>query len=86
MKAVDLFGVVVRTTGLFLVLFASHRLLIAALVTFPLISDPWGSIVEDAFVEVVKGAPVLGAGLLLMRFGGTLARYCYRLKQNDSDP
>ena len=76
MKAIDIFGIIVRTTGLLLVVYGGWNLEAA----FYYLFAP-----GDAAVYFVYGAPTVFVGILLMVLGRFIARVCYLANKDDSE-
>jgi hypothetical protein len=76
MKAIDIFGIIVRTTGLFLVVYGGWNLEAA----FYYLFAP-----GNAGAYCVYGAPTVLGGILLLLLGRFIVRICYLGNKNDSD-
>ncbi len=71
MKARDIFGIVVRTFGLFAVLFSVGNLVCCLLAASPL--------------YLICGVPALIVGIALLRFGRQIVRFGYPKNKDDAD-
>ena len=88
MKARDIFGAVVRSIGLCLVLFSLWYLfawIVFALIRFPLNNYSIFSIEDLTAEAVMPGLPSFIIGILFMRFGRQIVIFCYPRGKDDAD-
>jgi hypothetical protein len=76
MKAIDIFGIIVRATGLYLVVYGGWNLEAA----FRYLFDS-----GDTAAYFIYGVPTFLGGILLMVLGRFIVRICYFGNKNDSE-
>ena len=83
MRARDIFGIIVRTVGLFLFLYSIWNLAFGIVWVLGF----WGRSHPDAAIAYFTfGVPALIVGMLLMLRGRQIVRLCYLENKDDSEP
>ncbi len=83
MKARDLFGVVVRGFGLFVLLISLWCLIYALLGLLNTMPDV--RLDGDSLFYLISSGPGLLVGFILLRFGRAIVRFCYSEGKEDSE-
>jgi len=83
MKARDLFGVIVRTIGLFLFLISAWYLVYAAADLFNAFPDHTSA--PEGLAYLLSGGPGVFVAFLLLRFSRPIVRFCYPEGKEDSE-
>ncbi len=83
MKARDIFGIIVRTTGLCAFLYSVWNLVFGVIAAIGF----FGSALQlgQATAYFTFGVPALVVGILLMLLGRQIVRLCYPDNKDDSD-
>jgi len=82
MKARDIFGIIVRTTGLFAFLYTIWNLGFGVVSIFGFLGVSHPGVTTAYFTF---GAPAFVVGILLLLLGRQIVRLCYQDNKDDSD-
>ena len=88
MKARDVFGIIVRSLGVCLLLFSFWHLVFAFAFTFEVLpksvyNDYYGG--RDPFIYYVPGVPSFLVAVVMLRFGRQIVRFSYPKDKDDTD-